>query len=295
MTATTLPEPFPTLLAGAIDYAGLFPPASLPMGEAVGNYARYRASEDRFALGRFIVPVAQLEEFLDATESIEASRWRVSLILGADPAGELVRVVDQEARARARGILLDSVEAKVTTPVEVERLGHVSRQRAVWYGEVSPAAPFVAVLDALQGHGGRAKLRMGGVVPEAFPESAVIARFLVALAVRNLPFKATAGLHHPVRGSFRLTYRPDAATGAMYGYLNLLAAVGLAREGATLGAIEAALLETDARRVLPDGRLGWEGKPFGAGVIEGIRRQFDGFGSCSFREPMDELPLALAR
>ena len=295
MTATALPQPFPALLAGAIDYAGLFPPASLPMAEAVGNDARYRASDDRFALGRFIVPVGQLEEFLDATESIEAARWRVSLILGADPAGELVRVVEQEATARTRGILLDSAEAKVTTPVEVERLAMVSRDRAVWYGEVSPAAPFVALLDALQAHGGRAKLRMGGVVPAAFPESAVIARFLVALAVRNLPFKATAGLHHPVRGSFRLTYRPDAASGVMYGYLNLLVAVGLARQGAPLGAIEAALLETDAKRILPDGRLGWDGNPFDAALIEGIRRQFDGFGSCSFREPIDELPPVLAR
>ncbi len=31
-----------TLMTGLIDYAGLFPPAGLPMREAVGNYAKYR-------------------------------------------------------------------------------------------------------------------------------------------------------------------------------------------------------------------------------------------------------------
>ena len=55
------------LLDGLIDYAGLFPPAKLPMGDAVRNYAAYLRSEHEWMLGRFICPVSRLEEFRGAT------------------------------------------------------------------------------------------------------------------------------------------------------------------------------------------------------------------------------------
>ena len=50
------------LLANAIDYAGLFPPAGLAMREAVGNYQRYRGGAECGLLGRFVVPQAQAAE-----------------------------------------------------------------------------------------------------------------------------------------------------------------------------------------------------------------------------------------
>jgi hypothetical protein len=45
------------LMHGIVDYAGLFPPASLDMPKTVANYARYRSGEDRWALGRLVVPL----------------------------------------------------------------------------------------------------------------------------------------------------------------------------------------------------------------------------------------------
>src|SRR5262245_40788191 len=50
------------LLAGVIDYAGLFPPAKLPLDQAIRNYARYRREPDSWMLGRFICPAARLAE-----------------------------------------------------------------------------------------------------------------------------------------------------------------------------------------------------------------------------------------
>jgi hypothetical protein len=50
------------LLANLIDYAGLFPPAALPMEEAVRNYARYREGEHAWMLGKFVVPRASADE-----------------------------------------------------------------------------------------------------------------------------------------------------------------------------------------------------------------------------------------
>src|SRR5437660_1475932 len=50
------------LLEHVIDYAGLFPPATLPLDEAVRNYARYRTEPEGWMLGRFICPAARLAE-----------------------------------------------------------------------------------------------------------------------------------------------------------------------------------------------------------------------------------------
>ncbi len=50
------------LLTGLIDYAGLFPPARLPLDQAIRNYARYRQEDDAWMLGRFIIPTSRLED-----------------------------------------------------------------------------------------------------------------------------------------------------------------------------------------------------------------------------------------
>src|SRR5262245_34827395 len=50
------------LLTGVVDYAGLFPPAPLPLDQALANYLRYRTEEDSWMLGRFICPAARLAE-----------------------------------------------------------------------------------------------------------------------------------------------------------------------------------------------------------------------------------------
>jgi hypothetical protein len=50
------------LLSGIIDYAGLFPPAKLPLDQAIRNYAHYRQEPDHWMLGRFICPAARLTE-----------------------------------------------------------------------------------------------------------------------------------------------------------------------------------------------------------------------------------------
>src|SRR5438477_108730 len=69
--------------------------------------------------------------------------------------------------------------------------------------------------------GQRAKIRTGGVTPEAFPKSAEIVRFVRTCLAANVPFKATAGLHHPIRCFHPLTYDADSPQGTMHGFLNL--------------------------------------------------------------------------
>src|SRR5262245_38924762 len=53
------------LLGGIIDYAGLFPPAQLPLEEAIRNYARYRTEPESWMLGRFVIPATRLKELAE--------------------------------------------------------------------------------------------------------------------------------------------------------------------------------------------------------------------------------------
>ena len=57
------------LLAQVIDYAGLFPPASLALEPALRNYADYIRTPDVWMLGAFILPVA---EFAAAARNLSA-------------------------------------------------------------------------------------------------------------------------------------------------------------------------------------------------------------------------------
>ena len=68
------------LLAGVIDYAGLFPPAKLPLDQAIRNYARYRQEPEGWMLGRFVCPATRLadlgpyrEELFDSGPPFEFS------------------------------------------------------------------------------------------------------------------------------------------------------------------------------------------------------------------------------
>ena len=87
--------------------------------------------------------------------------------------------------------------------------------------------PRLAVLSAA---GARAKVRTGGVTEGAFPASHALARFIQSCADAGVPFKATAGLHHPLRGEYRLTYEPGSPHGMMFGFLNVFLAAAFARD-----------------------------------------------------------------
>src|SRR5260370_40868899 len=84
------------LLRDLIDYAGLFPPASLAMASSVANYDTYSQSEWNWILGRFIVPVARLGEFEEAfagwptpSPGTGFASWRLFRLLGSDPGGDV--------------------------------------------------------------------------------------------------------------------------------------------------------------------------------------------------------------
>jgi hypothetical protein len=147
-----------------------------------------------------------------------------------------------------------------------------------------------ALLEIFAAAGARVKLRMGGVVAEAFPSSAAVAEMLAALHRHGLAFKATAGLHHPLRSRHSFTYAPDSATGVMHGFMNLFCAAALIHFGGNIAEATAILDDEDpgAWRLAPDA-ITWRSRKWSAEHVAEVRKRFVGIGSCSFEEPIGEL------
>ena len=288
-----------TLLRGSIDYAGLFPPADLDMGTAVANFAEYRRSPHRWALGRFVVPFARLAELESAAaehapRAPAAEPWPLAVLLPAADVEPLRALGEFNCRHAADGALAlsgDVVELKADSVAAVERIGGVLPRWAQAYIEVPIAEDPSPLVAAIARAGARAKVRTGGVTADAFPSAAHLARFLRACAAAGVPFKATAGLHHPLRAEYRLTYRPDSGTATMYGFLNVLLAAAWLREGLTEGEAVRLLEERDpgAIRMGPDA-IEWRGRRLGREQLTRARETgIVSFGSCSFTEPIGDL------
>lgn len=294
------------LLAGIVDYAGLFPPAALGMGEAVAKYAVHRASRERWMLGRFVLPAARLDEFAAAAAPHLrglGDPWRLSALVGPDTDADLVRIAHfnaaHERAAQARGAasregvhaVVDAVEAKAATPAGVERLAATLPGGLEAYVELPVSGDPEPMVAAVAGRRLRAKIRTGGVTSDLIPSAEVIARFMTACRDRKVPFKATAGLHHPVRAAYPLTYEPDAACATMHGFLNVFLAAALLHQGGP---------EAEAVRVLQDEQppalqvtddaIAWNGHRLSTAELAAARARFAiSFGSCSFSEPVEEL------
>jgi hypothetical protein len=284
-----------SLLDSIIDYAGLFPPAQLGMGAAVARYAAHRRSAEGWMLARFVVPATRLGEFGAAaaelvSEPAPAGPWRLAALLGADVAADAARVTAFNT-AHLQRALVDTVELKAGTVEEIERVSGAVPRDLTAFVELPLTADLGSLLRTLRACGARAKVRTGGVVPGAIPATADLAAFLVACAAARVPFKATAGLHHAVRGRRSLTYAADAPHGTMHGFLNVFAAATLAWDGADAAEVEAVLCEqrTDAFRWRDDG-LAVGDRLLEAEELARARAEFAmSFGSCSFDEPVADL------
>ena len=271
------------LLHGAIDYAGLFPPAGLDLETTVQNYAIYRAGRDEWALGRLVLPAAKLAEFADRWPHYVAD-WPISLLLGIDYDMEMRLAVDV-------GLRLDVVECR---PARIEDIVEIRRRMprdGLLFVESPQGYALDDIISAVANAGACAKIRTGGVLAEAIPASSAIVAFLVTCARHGVRLKATAGLHHAIRGEYRLTYEQRSATARMHGFVNFFIAATAAFEGAS---------ETEIREILDDDEPGnfnanndglrWRARSFSSEAIREMREGLAiSFGSCSFEEPMEEM------
>ena len=278
-----------TLLAEAVDYAGLFPPAALDMPAAIAEYAAHREEPNAWMLGRFVLPASRLDEWTAAAPpTVEGNPWPLSVLAASfDPAlRDAIVAFNQRERGRA---VIDTVETRASAPREMPNASLTSG--VAIFVEIPIADDPALLLDAVRGAGVRAKVRTGGTTPDAFPSAQQVARFIRRCVERDIIFKATAGLHHPLRAEYRLSYQDEAPTGTMFGFLNVLLATMIAREGGVQKDIVAALEERDPAAVsASDEAVTWRGRAFKiASLRAGRTRSMTGFGSCSFREPVADL------
>jgi hypothetical protein len=299
--SSVAPQALRTLVAGVVDYAGLFPPAALDMRSAVAHYAGSRAGPAAWMLGRFVVPAARLDEWETAVATLppdDALAWkgaRLSALLTGEFACEAELIATFNARAPF-GVLIDVTEGRAMTADAVLALAAAMPDGVTVYCEVPHRDDPIALLQAVQSANVRAKIRTGGVTADAFPQPHEIVRFLRRCHELGVTAKATAGLHHPLRGEYRLTYDADAVRGVMYGYLNVFLAAAAIRAGASDAVAMEILVATDRASIsVSADSLTVCGVVLGDAVLASMRAEgLVAFGSCSFREPVDELSVLWA-
>lgn len=292
------------LLTSLVDYAGLFPPARLEMGTTVRNYASYVKSEHNWMLGRLVVPVARLDEFESAAAELlpkepGAEPWRLSALLGESPEPEIERIFafnsrhdEGDAGVRSGAAVIDTVEMKVSDAAAVDAALKIIPEQLEPFFEVAWDGEIRGTITAIAGTGACAKIRTGGVTPDAIPPARAVAQFITTCSAADVRFKATAGLHHPMRAQHALTYEPDAPKGVMHGFLNVFLAAAFVRAGRAS--------EDDAVKVLQEVdpgafRFTEHGVRWGELVLDTtrlahVRESFAiSFGSCSFEEPVADL------
>jgi hypothetical protein len=254
-SGSAVKESVRVLLESLIDYAGLFPPASLSIKDAIRNYDEYRRGEYAFALGRFVVPAAQMHEV--------PSDFPLSVIASPDSIPDAY-----------------VVEVKAKNAEEIDVIKQQAAKQMI-YVEVAD----IDLIDILAHYGFRAKIRTGGVTQDAFPSVEHVAMFIQACRQKKVPFKATAGLHHPIRCAKPFTSESNSPAGTMHGFINVFLAAAMP------GSAKQILREENARAFgFDDGGVWFRDLRVTTDELERVRTQSAiSFGSCSFEEPIADL------
>lgn len=290
------------LLDGLIDDAAQFPPARLPLDQAVAGYLAHRAGPYARLQGRFLCPAARLGKLPEALPPREHLEVGAVLPPGAD--GAAVAAVLRAARrapeasggrVRVTGLEVPLPAGRAAWEPVVAALGPEVPQV---YLEVpvlalGTSAAVAEAVGAVAGHRAGAtappdvgaKVRCGGVTADAVPSVEIVTAFLRACVDAAVPLKATAGLHHPVRHA-------NAEAGwVMHGFLNVLGGAVLYAAGA-VGAegLAAVVAEADpAAFRLEQDRFAWRDCAASAADVARARGLVHAYGSCSFDEPVDDL------
>jgi hypothetical protein len=279
-----------------VDYAGLYPPASLPLDEVVQKFARYRAEPVAWMLGRLIVPAERLVE-CDALAAAHGARpdspWPVSVLAGGvDVLSKSMAALAAFGARTDTVVSVKAIEAAASSADAVRELASSYPAEIDRFIEIPIDADPAPLLDAIAEAGCGAKIRTGGVTADRIPSTRLVSRLLARAATAGVPIKATAGLHHAIRADRRLTYAPDSPRGVMHGFANVVFAAALLSTGKIDEDLADALLDDDRSEVFKfGGRAGsWLNVVLTYSEFAHARHALlRSVGSCSFEEPVAEL------
>ena len=151
-----------TLLSQAIDYAGLFPPAALGMAAAVREYQEAGESQDRWALGRFVVPAARLTEWLGAFTAARAETpdsggsLNLAVLAAADLKAGLNDIDKIRTALDQVGVVIAAIEGRATNPQEAYEVASRLPPRVDKWVEIPWSGPVGEFIDAVQAGGAAA-------------------------------------------------------------------------------------------------------------------------------------------
>ena len=356
LTNTQTPKtPIPSiraLMEGIVDYAGLFPPAKLPLDEALRNYEQYRRCDHAWMLGRFICPATRLDDIAPHESLLAGGEpWSFSVLgRGGEDADsfnngltEDFALIDAFVQQHPGRVRVDAFEVRLPATVaegaddatvrtllkraaetieggasgtvqpflEISLGDRLSSRSAdtTWAETLNRIIPALAEHNR-QWRGERcgpmgAKIRTGGVEADQFPTIEQVAGWIARCAEAGVPFKATAGLHHPFR------HYSDDVSARMHGFVNVFLAAILAHRDRNQGAddrpeglakpnwrqaetLQGLLADESAGSFSAEsGTLGWREARV---TVEEIRRARANlaisFGSCSFTDPIADLQAA---
>jgi hypothetical protein len=297
-----------------IDYAGLFPPAELPLKEAVREFLAIRQSPEAWMLGAFVIPASRVTELEPWADDLFRRDQPMKLALLSRPADDPEDWTSKlgDDLHRSGGFIDRHLDGIASTAWEIAppakfQVGSTlsailaivedltsSRRITNVFCEV-PGSPEAAELrqSMIEIHACNPnsplfgfKLRTGGPTAKAFPTVRQLASIVHACQQHHCRWKATAGLHHPLRHF-------DAGLGVrMHGFLNVLFAAVLAdAHSLPESQIAEVLADEDAANFhVTDDGIRWRDGSASVAQIESTRwTTFQSFGSCSFAEPRDEL------
>jgi hypothetical protein len=289
-----------------IDDAGLFPPAALALPAALAVDDAARAGAEAWMLGRFIVPAARFGELVTLHEGKPEPLPVSTVVDGGHVARDLAGLLEA-ATGTVGAVEIEAIELKLPDQPDGDVRSSVMRivadidasglPRAVgaylefgfgsdWRAHVTTTLDALADARARSTHPIRAKVRCGGTSAAAVPNPERLAFAFGTLRALGVPFKATAGLHHPVRR------REPAGSLATHGFLNVIGVAVLDYELDLDERTRQQMLgdEDPASFRLEDDAFGWKDLRVDGARVAAARREFvHSFGSCSLDEPVSDL------
>lgn len=267
-------EHFPEVFQAFFDDAAVFPPGLALLPQAVTDHIVRRGTALAPAVGPLILPLKDLTEAknLAAAQDLSAGPIQVSAVT---PAGELhealTAIHSTQPELTIAAIELKTNAAKHVWSRELEAAAAVDGPQV--FVELTELQIADGALDLLAGTNVRLKFRTGGIRADLFPTIAQLAAVLTAAAMRDIPFKLTAGLHQGVR------YTNSQTEFTHHGFLNIAIAAAIARDNAGSSEVEAVLAETEAAKLIDQFRS----------LSAEWRQSFMSFGTCSVSEPAESL------
>ena len=267
----------PVAWSGLVDDAAIFPPGDVPLPDAVTAYRQRHDEWYADLVGPLVVRDTDLP---DVDPEVPVS---VVLTGGAGAVAGVAalaskkghRLVGLEAAVRDLDDMAGNVR-RITTAVAAARDTGGLEDTSVYVElpQTEPTPDWLAAADAVAEAEHHLKFRTGGVEAHLFPSAATVAAWIDVALDRETAFKCTAGLHHAVR-------HRDHETGFEHlGFLNVLLATRVAFDGGSV---------TETARVLDDHYANDLVAMARQSDLEGARRWFTSFGSCSVSDPFDDL------